>query len=101
MNITAALLLDLRRRGVVLRREGHHLGVDAPKGALTATDHAALRAHKAAVLELLRLETTYAGLTPEERTIFAADVAAGDPLALVVADLLGEGGAGLHEDDDG
>jgi hypothetical protein len=36
-----------------------------------------------------RLRAIYAGLTPEDRAAFAAEVRAGDPLARVVAELLG------------
>lgn len=55
-------LLGLRARGVRLEADGEALAVDAPAGTLTPDDRAALVAHKAAVLALLRAERPAAWL---------------------------------------
>jgi hypothetical protein len=53
--VTAAdLLSELRRRGVELVPDGGDLCWRAPRGAVTAADLEALRAHKAALLAELR-----------------------------------------------
>lgn len=49
----AALLADLRRRGVELRAEGDRLRWRAPRGAVTPADLARLRAAKAELLRAL------------------------------------------------
>lgn len=49
-----ALLADLQKRDVVLAADGEALEVDAPCGALTPDLRAALVAHKAELLALLR-----------------------------------------------
>lgn len=49
----ATLVLELTRRGVRLAPEGGRLRYEAPPGALTVDLLAALREHKAAILELL------------------------------------------------
>ncbi len=50
----ARLLDDLTLRGVRLRVDGEVLSFEAPVGTLTTADREALRAHKVAVLGLLR-----------------------------------------------
>jgi hypothetical protein len=56
--IATELLDDLRHRGVQLApAAGDRLSVEAPSGVLTDADRAALRQHKAELLELLRLPT--------------------------------------------
>ncbi len=50
---TIELLTTLRGHGVTLTARGDRLHVDAPQGALTSVLRAALREHKAAVLDLL------------------------------------------------
>ena len=50
----AALLSDLRRRGVKLTAEGDQLRYRAPRGTLRPTDLEALRAHKRSLLDALR-----------------------------------------------
>ena len=52
----AALLAALQTRGVRLAAVGDRLRVEAPRGVLTAADRAALAAHKAALLALLRAD---------------------------------------------
>src|SRR5947208_11040450 len=54
----AAFLADLRHRAVVLEADGAGLRYRAPKGVLTAADHAALRQHRDELLALIRLEAT-------------------------------------------
>lgn len=49
-----ALLAELRRRGVVLEASGDRLRYRAPAGAMTAELRAALAAHKAELLMMLR-----------------------------------------------
>jgi hypothetical protein len=61
---TTSLLADLRRRDVVLRADGNRLRVDAPVAVLAAADRAALTAHKAALLVLLRAEEATRPATP-------------------------------------
>ena len=51
---TAALLAELRSRGVTLAVEGERVRVSAPRGTLTPELHAALAERKAQILELLR-----------------------------------------------
>jgi hypothetical protein len=52
----AAVLADLRRRGVELRAEGDLLRLRAPRGVLTDADLVTLRGAKAAVLAALAAE---------------------------------------------
>lgn len=52
----AALLADLRRRGVLLSPVGEQLRYRARRGALTPDLAGAVKAHRAALLELLRQE---------------------------------------------
>jgi len=52
----AALMADLEARGVRLAAMGERLRVDAPRGALTATDRDALVRYKPALLAALRAE---------------------------------------------
>lgn len=49
-----ALLADLEARGVTLRPAGQQIAFEAPVGAMRDADREAIRAHKAAVLVLLR-----------------------------------------------
>jgi hypothetical protein len=89
----AAFLADLRRRGFTLAADGEQLRVRGPRGRLDADVKAALRAQRHGVLELLRLETAWATLTPAECERFEAEVAAGDPLARTIRTLLTESGS--------
>jgi hypothetical protein len=94
-----ALLVDLRARGLRLRRHGPALEV-APQTALTVPDRAALRAHQGEVLTLLDVEAleqdctaaqlrAVAGtLTPAEHRRLVAEATAGDRLALLMRAVL-------------
>jgi hypothetical protein len=53
MNPAATVLADLAQRGVLLEAVGGRLRFDAPAGALSAADRAAIREHKADLLALL------------------------------------------------
>jgi len=53
---TAQLLTDLEHRGVVLHIVGDRLKWQAPRGALTTADRAALAANKAEILAALAAE---------------------------------------------
>jgi len=98
-----ALLTDLARRAILVRSadDPAHLTVDAPEGALTATDVATIRTHKPALLALLtdleqlerdgsaaQLRAIAATLTPAEHERLRAEAAAGDRLAELVAAVL-------------
>lgn len=48
-----SLYHDLKARGVILEADGEHLRVNAPAGAATEEDKAALREFKPALLKLL------------------------------------------------
>lgn len=63
----AELLVELRRRGVVLTAECERLWFDAPAGAMTADMRQALAASKPAILALLAL--------PEELVVLMARAA--------------------------
>ena len=54
----AALIADLKARGVRLMAVGRTLRVDAPRGTLTVADREALLAHKPAVLAALRAQAS-------------------------------------------
>jgi hypothetical protein len=98
--VTAAVLLSqLGHRHVVVARgdELTELIIDAPVGALTATDLATLRAHKPALLALLadleqlerdgtaaRLRAVAATLTPDEHHRLNVEAVSGDGLAQLV-----------------
>jgi len=94
-----AVLADLARRGIIVRRavDPASLTVDAPERTLTAADVAAIRDHKPALLVLLadveqlerdgtaeKLRAIAATLTPEEHQRLAAEAATGDRLAELV-----------------
>jgi hypothetical protein len=98
-----ALLADLARRAIIVRRadDPSHLTVDAPEGALTATDVATIRSHKPALLALLaaleelerdgtaaKLRVIAEGLTAAEHERLRAEAAAGDPLAELITAVL-------------
>ena len=51
-----ALLTELRQTGARLEADAKMLYVDAPVGAITEEQHAALKEHKAALTKLLRWE---------------------------------------------
>ncbi len=50
---TLSLYHDLKARGVILEADGEHLKVNAPAGAVTEEDKAALRELKPSLLKLL------------------------------------------------
>jgi len=52
--VAAALLLELRTRGIVVEPVGERLRLEAPEGALTPALLDQVRHHKAELLELLR-----------------------------------------------
>ena len=54
MNTPSVLLAELTRRGVELWAEGERLRYRAPRGAMAPELFETLRAHKAALLEVLR-----------------------------------------------
>jgi hypothetical protein len=93
----AALIADLRARGLQLRAEFHLV----PRRLLTDADRAALRAYKPAVLAFLadlealerdgtaaQLRAVAATLSAEEHERLAAEAAAGDRLAELVMAVL-------------
>lgn len=53
MTSLADILASLAARGVILRAEGDRLKLNAPRGALSEDDLAAVRQHKAAILDAL------------------------------------------------
>jgi hypothetical protein len=102
-----AVLADLARRGVIVRRadDPAHLTVDALEGTLTAADVATIRDHKPALVALLadleelerdgtaaRLRDIAKDLSPEEHQRLAAEAAAGDRLAELMVGVLATAG---------
>lgn len=83
----STLLADLRRRGVLLVPEGTGLRYRAPRGILTDTDRAALRAHRDELLALLR--DPRAEILTSGEPLPDAEAAA-DVVALLAADAVSE-----------
>ncbi|MFJ7243054.1 amino acid adenylation domain-containing protein [Kitasatospora sp. NPDC098652] len=88
----AELIAELRRAGATLWEEDGQLRYRAPKGVLTPSRAAALKAAKSAVVEQLRAESTPTAVVPDLS-------AAHEPFPLTdvqAAYLLGRGGAFGH-----
>ena len=61
------LLAHLHRKGVVIRRDGKRLAVDAPRGVVTTEILSTLRRHKPGILALLGQEETTDEPSPRPR----------------------------------
>ena len=71
------LLADLRARDVHVKVEGDRIRVDAPKGAITTEELAALRSRKAELRKRLETETRLTSMSFEQygRTSLAVELA--------------------------